>query len=40
MEQMFQMGYMECHKDFYFFPANWKGKKDTIDEHEQAWNVH
>lgn len=40
MEQVFQMGYMEWDKNFYFFPTNWKGEEDTIDEHEQVWNVH
>jgi hypothetical protein len=24
------MGYMEWHKDVYFFPTNWKGEEDTM----------
>jgi hypothetical protein len=39
MEHAFQMAYKEGDKVFYLSSTNWKGEENTIDEHEQLWNV-
>ncbi len=39
MKHAFQMVYKEGDKVFYLSSTNWKGEKNTIDEHEQLWNV-
>jgi len=39
IKHAFQMAYKERDKVFYLSSTNWKGEKNTIDEHEQLWNV-